>query len=1276
MAEIMAQEPCPCNRLRSSVGHCIWLVEVCRLVYKFLFMKRLETGRFRIRTVGTSGVLRRLLRMILAGTAAFAAAGTAGSPAQEPPSPAPPHGLQIVTDGGYPELRIDGKPFFIHSAAFHYYRIPYDQWSYLLERYRELGINTIDIYIPWNWHEPREGEFDFDGHTNPRRNLRSLLQLITGDGFKLIARPGPEILNEWKNGGYPDWLLSRPEYHMNLADVLEGRYPPLAGLNTHDAEAAAQAWLGNPVHMKYARDWLEAVAHELAPYSAETFVTVSGNGHPLKASGPLLFVQLEDDMAIGRTNYAGPAFWRYMESLRSMLRDGGLRVAVFINPTDMRVSAAGQGLPDPIGAMGQWYMAPRGTDGAGERLLDDEDASEIEFYTEELKTQPDFPPIMIEYQAGWYCPADDDRPIASPPENTLLSSRLLIANGILGFNYFPLQDTFTPAGYSVPWANRFYRWDAPLDINGSDQPRSAAVRRDAEFLGIWGPQLAASHKRVDFGIVYPVGSFPQEKLTSTDITAVSETILRLEMLGQLTHLSSELLDPEYQPVEQLLRDAVIFLPVFDPTKPEFLMSEKSQHALAEYVRRGGTLVIFPNRAPGDVFGQFWQSPTGTISKSGIRFDRTDFGSGHLIEIQKDFYSWMDLEESYSFNAVQPSFLPTSRVLTQILEEAKIRPVVRLEYSKQPSSELVVTEIVSNDGSGDLGERTGGSGFLSVSNLSEKTAVPNLEILSPRASARSSASPGSQSRPGNLDVIPLHLEIPPRESLLLPLEQPLCRATMRLEKCNDSIIASGAEFLSADRVGKALELTFYSPARSTVLLRFEEKPKIVTMFQNLPRVRWDGYRHELHLSVPRGAAPDFRRVVKLDLRDQPDLPEKSRPKRELSQNYLFRVLNAVPLDLGDTASFESYPPLVILEKDRPEFLLLEAQNLPGEMTGKISVRLEGALQGSSSLHPREEYPSLGKLKLKWPTGASGQGTGLSAGPDGLIHETLDLRSVSGERKLPVAFLISSPGVSDHYRFDFDRDSAKEWVLENDHLRLVFSPASGGNLLSLVDKDALYDLLSSVGGLRDGFTYWGNPPGQTSDRERGRYGLFNRAYVAEWEGTGTTPGLQMHYDARDILPGGASIEKQIRLDGADSFFVDYRVSLASPKTASFNHRQSFAVSNSIAVSADRARPTHFCWTPPQPSTTLAHDSAFRNTDPPLQHCEAFVSGGKPIAVPPGVDSMKIYTRGRPGLAIEWKTGTMAIEPQSFSALLKFEFPPLVAGGGEAKYSVRFHLLPPEK
>src|ERR1700683_850119 len=206
------------------------------------------------------------------GYAAIAPVRPSFRPADEGANAKTSRGVEIADHGGYPGLRGDGAPFFIPPSAFFYYRMPQDQWEPMLERYRRLGINTIDIYIPWNWHEPKEGEIDFEGHTNLRRNLRALLALIAQKRFKLIARPGPEILNEWCHGGYPGWLLERPEYGMNAIDWLEGHYPPLDGLNARDAEAAARGWLGNATHMTQTRAWLAAGAKEIAPYSSHRMV--------------------------------------------------------------------------------------------------------------------------------------------------------------------------------------------------------------------------------------------------------------------------------------------------------------------------------------------------------------------------------------------------------------------------------------------------------------------------------------------------------------------------------------------------------------------------------------------------------------------------------------------------------------------------------------------------------------------------------------------------------------------------------------------------------------------------------------------------------------------------------------------------------------------------------------------------------------------------------------------------------------------------------------------
>jgi len=1206
--------------------------------------------------------------------AAALAAAAGSAPHQEPSTQgakardaAIAHGIEVVPHGGYPELRVDGAPFFIESAAFSYYRIPRQEWARLLEAYRSIGINTIDIYIPWNWHEPTEGGIDFDGHTNPRRDLRGLLALIAQKKLKLIARPGPEILNEWRHGGYPGWLLERPEYKMNLTDRLEGRYPPLDALNVHDADAAARGWLENHAHMRYARQWLTAVGKELAPYSSHRTVHSlpdDPGAHAFDSSGPLLFVQLGDDFAAGRNNRVGADFWRYVGELRAAVEAGGVDVPLFINPTGMCVPASGANVKDslpgaPIGVMGQWYMQPRADAGARERLLDSSDASEIELFTEELGTQPAFPPVMIEYQAGWYAPGDDDRPLESAPDNTLLSSRLLIAGGIHGINYFPLQDTYTPAGYSVPWASRAFRWDAALDPNGERQPRLQAILRNTQWLAAWGPQLAASHKRADFGIADPLTMYPQDQLRARDIGRVSAALMRIERLAALATLSSELLDPAHQPLEQLLRDPLLLLPVFDPGEPQFQMSERAQRAIVEYVRRGGALAVFPARPQGKIIDELWSAAPDASPPAGESAIRRlwKFGDGQVIESSKDFFSWLALDRSLAENRAQRESPWAGGVLREFLAAARVEAAVKASGSATGASDLVASEIVANEGTLPLGERNGGWGFLSLVNLGDDQADVALDLLSPAASARSKSA----------KYEPLHVVVPSRESLLLPLDSPLCSPGHPEAPCSDAVVAGGAELLDAHREGRTLQLFFYAPARAEIRLHLQQQPSHVTLEELKPEAHWDPGAKELQVIVPRGAAPQFFRLLKLDLPYKPDVPEVEKPGKPVRSDFDFFVANGVRLPAGGSSFLRAYPPLVVLDPGEKPTVLVQGENHHAKSVRDANITFDGDLRGSGSLQIPPLGASVEKIRLKPP---QSEGPPPAPGPDGLLHGRILVHSGKEDRAVPIAYLQTATDATTRYRYDFDGDGADEWVLENTGLRVVVSPESGGEVVAFVDKASGANLTSSVGLLRDAFSYTENPTEQSSLRPRGRWGLSTRPYSAEWLAGQTNPALKLRYDAPDVYPAGARIEKTIQFEDADNVRVDYRIALraAGPDSTegALKHTQSFVAMNSFpAVAGDH--PTQFC-----PGTA---DAGKGGNDGAQQHCEDFARGGKLIELAAGTQRVEVRTPGRPSVALEWDCAQgcprLTIEPKNFSALFRLEYPAIVPGGAALQGTVRFRV-----
>ena len=61
---------------------------------------------------------------------------------------------------------LDGQPFIVKAAEVHYPRIPRPYWEHRIQMCKALGMNAVCIYIFWNIHEQREGQFDFSGNND------------------------------------------------------------------------------------------------------------------------------------------------------------------------------------------------------------------------------------------------------------------------------------------------------------------------------------------------------------------------------------------------------------------------------------------------------------------------------------------------------------------------------------------------------------------------------------------------------------------------------------------------------------------------------------------------------------------------------------------------------------------------------------------------------------------------------------------------------------------------------------------------------------------------------------------------------------------------------------------------------------------------------------------------------------------------------------------------------------------------------------------------------
>ncbi|XP_030642109.1 beta-galactosidase-1-like protein [Chanos chanos] len=109
----------------------------------------------------------------------------------------------------------DGAPFQYISGSIHYSRIPPYYWKDRLLKMYMTGLNAIQVYVPWNFHEAVPGVYNFAGD----RDLEHFLDLANQTGLLVILRPGPYICAEWEMGGLPAWLLQKPNIILRSADT-------------------------------------------------------------------------------------------------------------------------------------------------------------------------------------------------------------------------------------------------------------------------------------------------------------------------------------------------------------------------------------------------------------------------------------------------------------------------------------------------------------------------------------------------------------------------------------------------------------------------------------------------------------------------------------------------------------------------------------------------------------------------------------------------------------------------------------------------------------------------------------------------------------------------------------------------------------------------------------------------------------------------------------------------------------------------------------------------
>ncbi|MBN1809196.1 MAG: beta-galactosidase [Planctomycetes bacterium] len=184
----------------------------------------------------------------------------------------------ITWDGN--SFYIDGGKFWIVSGAVHYFRVPASAWTDVLEKTLQAGLNTVETYVAWNFHESEPGVFDWTGD----RDLGRFIDVAGAIGLKVIVRPGPYICSEWDFGGLPPYLLQTP------------------GITTRDM---------HPAYIQAAERYLDQVLAVIAPRQCTR-------------GGPVIMVQDENEYFFsGR-----PGGRRHLEWIRDRMRSAGIDVPI------------------------------------------------------------------------------------------------------------------------------------------------------------------------------------------------------------------------------------------------------------------------------------------------------------------------------------------------------------------------------------------------------------------------------------------------------------------------------------------------------------------------------------------------------------------------------------------------------------------------------------------------------------------------------------------------------------------------------------------------------------------------------------------------------------------------------------------------------------------------------------------------------------------------------------------------------------------------------------
>lgn len=539
-------------------------------------------------------------------------------------------------------FRIEGENFlfnnrkvFLNSGEIHYFRIKREYWEKHIQAASEAGLKTVSSYVPWAWHEPEEGIFDFSGDTLPERDLVGWLELCKTHGLTCIVKPGPFILAEFRGAGLPDWFfenngtsvrmhnsrgeavssegvsLFHPDYIQKLTLWYDRVLPLISQYELRAQGTVIMMQICNEIGLfswlAHQADYSEPVRGRFPQYLKNRFASVqlmnelwgtdfdSFDQVKLPPDGNLPYESRGDRSR----DYEWHRFWRtyygeYLRMLVGLARDRGITVPLYHNLPGW---IYGHGYEFPVNITmyqdlyGDGSELCFGIDHIPEFLShrnmhDDRIINDIT-----SAMQGNKPLFAAEFQSG-----SREYHVVTNPREMELFYKASISNGLMGWNYYMFSQGRNPErkGYS---GDTFY-WFTPLTAEGEKTSAFPLVKRMSRMVDFMENLIVEARRRAEICVLfyppYYATELERPETGGSELSFVSSLIRRpayfdgLLKVLQVLNIDFDMADLSQVEVDELEKYKQVWAFATDE------MDAREQQVLVNYTEAGGHLVLFPH----------------------------------------------------------------------------------------------------------------------------------------------------------------------------------------------------------------------------------------------------------------------------------------------------------------------------------------------------------------------------------------------------------------------------------------------------------------------------------------------------------------------------------------------------------------------------------------------------------------------------------------------------------------------------------------------------------